>query len=72
MLSLVVIFCLVNASSAKKLSQQEKAPGIYVSFLILVTTVTTGGGVLFFQAGVLFSIENAKVGRLFKVNSEFA
>ena len=30
-----------------------------LAYLILVTTTTTGGGVLF-QAGVLFSSENAK------------
>ena len=33
--------------SQKKLAQQEKTQGIYVPFLILVTTVTTDDDVLF-------------------------
>ena len=37
--------------------------------LILVTPATTGGGVLF-QAGVLFSSENAKGTTFSKVNAE--
>ena len=37
---------------------------------ILVTTATTGSGVLFFQAGVLFSPENAEGTAFSKVYSE--
>ena len=54
----------LNGSKIAMQQSRLKTISALQSQLILVTTSSTGGGVLFFQAGVLFSIENASFGHL--------
>ena len=62
MLPLVAIFCLVNAFSAKKIAEQEKA-------LCHFSYKSQPAVAYFFQACVLYS--KKKRTALFKVNPEF-